>query len=150
MTYKEQRRASDYPVKNSWRQAVFSRSFPLESRLGKNDFWVMLFICCLSLFAHKLFWFIPAYILYKTRIRMVVKKEMPIAPPEIEQIVSFIQMNRLQSLTEAIESNPLLLHCEFKKKDLLSWCKFYNNTKALMVVIHMTKKYPLEKMPQAA
>ena len=81
---------------------------------------------------------------------MVVRKELPVAPDEIEEIVAFIQKNHLQSLTEAIESNPILLHCEFKKRDLLSWCKFYNNTKALMVVIHMTKKYPREKMPQAA
>lgn len=149
MSTKEYRRTTDSPVRKNWKSYLFSRSFPLESCLAINDYWAMLFICCVSLFMHKLLWVIPIYILFKTNVRIVVK-EAKAHPPELEQMVSFIQLNHLQSLTEAIESNPTLLHYEYKKKDLLSWCKFYNNTKALMVIIQMSKKYPREKMLMAA
>ncbi len=63
---------------------------------------------------------------------------------DIEQIVLFIQTNRLQSLTEAIEANPELLHLEHKRRSLLFWCSHYNNPKAQMLVVHLTKKYPRE------
>lgn len=124
-------------------------AFPLEVSLIANDYWAMLFILCISLFYTKLIILIPIYILFKTHKR-IKKEEAELAPKELEQLVLYIQMNHLQSLTEAIESNPILLHGYYKKKTLLSWCKAYNNTKALMVVIQMTKKYPKEKALSAA
>jgi vacuolar-type H+-ATPase catalytic subunit A/Vma1 len=114
--------------------------------LGPNDFWAIMFIGCLSLFVPKLAFIIPIYVLFNTTKRRSLGKAKRIqAPKEMEQIVLFIQSNKLESLTEAIESNPTILHCDYKKQTLLSWCKFYNNTKALMVVLQMIKKYPPEK-----
>lgn len=69
---------------------------------------------------------------------------------ELEKIILFIQMNHLQSLTEAIESNPALLYLCHKKRPLLYWCTHYNNTKAHMVVIQLIKKYPKENSLIAA
>lgn len=121
-------------------------SLPFVIGLGPNDFWVIMFIGCVSLFIPKLAWIIPLFLLLKTSKRCSVSKSKKILPPkEMEQIVLFIQRNKLESLTEAIESNPTILHCDYKKQTLLSWCKFYNNTKALMVVLQMIKKYPPEK-----
>jgi hypothetical protein len=121
-------------------------SLPFVIGLGPNDFWAIMFIGCLSLFVPKLAFIIPIYVLFNTTKRRShgIAKRIQ-APKEMEQIVLFIQSNKLESLTEAIESNPTILHCDYKKQTLLSWCKFYNNTKALMVVLQMIKKYPPEK-----
>ena len=122
-------------------------SFPLVISLGPSDFWVMVFICCLSLFMTKLIFTIPVYLLFKIRVRIKLAKNYKFqVPKEMEQIVLYIQSNKLQSLSEAIELNPRILHCDYKKQTLLSWCKFYNNTKALMVVLQLIKKYPPEKV----
>lgn len=121
-------------------------SLPFVIGLGPNDFWAIMLVGCLSLFIPKLAWIIPIYLLFKTTKRCSLGNNKKILPPkEMEQIVLFIQRNKLESLTKAIESNPTILHCDYKKQTLLSWCKFYNNTKALMVVLQMIKKYPPEK-----
>lgn len=125
---------------------ISSFSLPFVIGLGPGDFWVLMFMGCISLFIPKLGLAIPVYLLFKTSKRSSLPKSRSIqAPKEMEQIVLFIQSNKLESLTEAIESNPNILHCNYKKQTLLSWCKFYNNTKALMVVLQMIKKYPPEK-----
>lgn len=123
-----------------------SLSLPFVISLGPMDFWAMTFIGCVSLFITKLAFLIPIYLLFKTTRRVSLIKASKILPPqEMEQIVLFIKSNKLQNLTEAIELNPTILHCDYKKQTLLSWCKFYNNTKALMVVLQLIKKYPPEK-----
>ena len=125
-------------------------SIPFESSLVPNDYWALLFIGCVSLFIPMLGFAIPIYIFFKTSRRTVAKKVIKEVPRELEQIVILIQKNRLQSLITAIESNPTVLHCDYNKHSLLSWCKFYNNTKALMVILEMLKKYPPEKVAVAA
>jgi hypothetical protein len=126
-------------------------TLPIEIRLVANDFWVMLFICCISLFVHKLFFSVFIYLIFK--IRKVDKKadlrEIYEPPKEVEQLILFIHMNHLQSLTEAIESNPQLLYCDYKKKSLVHWCKHYNNTKAILVIHQMSQKYPKEALRAA-
>jgi len=123
-----------------------SFSVPFVIGLGPIDFWVFIFIGCLSLFMTKLVFIIPIYLLCKTTKRVSIDKTHRTLPPkEMEQIVLFIKSNKLQNLSEAIELNPTILHCDYKKQTLLSWCKFYNNTKALMVVLQLIKKYPPEK-----
>lgn len=136
-------------LKKHWFDYSFSLAFPLEVSLIAQDYWCMLLIMCVGLFIPKLITLIPIYILLKTH-RRVKKEEFEANPRELEQLVLFIQMNHLQSLTEAIESNPILLYGMYKKKTLLCWCKAYNNTKALMVIIQMTKKYPKQKAFVAA
>ena len=123
-----------------------SYSLPFVIGLGPMDFWVMTFIGCISLFITKLAFLIRIYLLFKTTRRVSVAEISKVLPPqEMETIVLFIKSNKLQNLAEAIELNPTILHCDYKKQTLLSWCKFYNNTKALMVVLQLIKKYPPEK-----
>lgn len=124
---------------------IFSFLLPFEVCLIGNDYWVLLFISCLALFEPRLFFGVVIYMLFKTN-RRVSSMEKKHLPSDLEKLVLFIHMNHLQSFTEAIESNPNLLYCDYKKKSLLNWCKFYNNTKALGVVIQMTQKYPKEEL----
>lgn len=114
---------------------------PLKLSLDTHDYWGLLFIGCLSLFVPLLSIVAIVYLMFKINRRTIVQ-ELKEQPPEIEQLILFIHMNHLQSLTEAIESNPQLLYMDYKKKSLLHWCKHYNNTKALMVINQMTQKYP--------
>lgn len=124
---------------------IFSTLLPFQVCLISNDYWAILFICCLALFEPRLIIGVGIYMLFKTSRHVVIpeKKDRPI---ELAQLVFFIHMNHLQSFSEALESNPNLLYCDYKKKSLLHWCKFYNNTKALGVVIQMTQKYPKEEL----
>ncbi|MBC7427897.1 MAG: hypothetical protein H7336_04740 [Bacteriovorax sp.] len=124
---------------------------PREMRLIANDYWALLFICCISLFVHKLFFCVFIYMAFK--IKKVDKRadlrEIYEQPKEIDRLILFIHMNHLQSLTEAIESNPQLLYCDYKKKSLTHWCKHYNNTKAILVINQMIQKYPKEAFQAA-
>ncbi len=131
------------------KEYIYSLLLPFESSLTSNDLWGMVFVLAIALFIPPLAWLIPIYVICKTN-RRVVAREKEDFPKELEQAVLFIQMNHLQSLTEAIESNPGLLHAVYKKHSLLHWCKYYNNTKALMVVIQLLKKYPKESSSIAA
>jgi hypothetical protein len=132
-----------------WKDTFSNFYFPFESCMGVNDYWALLFICCFSLFLPKLLWAIPLYIALKTNKRMVLKKTKK-PSPELAQIVSYIKMNHLQSLTEALESNPSLILCEYKNKSLHSWCEFYNNPKAGTVISQISNKNSAEKKPMAA
>ena len=95
----------------------------------------------------KLAFLIPIYLIFKIRRRTpFVKKYKFKSPKEMEEIIYLIKANKLENLSEAIELNPVILHCDYKKQTLLSWCKFYNNTSALMLVLQLIKKYPPEKV----
>ncbi len=125
----------------------FTFSFPLTIDLRTLDIWVIIFIGCLSLFMTKLAFLIPIYLIFKIRRRTpFVKKYKFKSPKEMEEIIYLIKANKLENLSEAIELNPVILHCDYKKQTLLSWCKFYNNTSALMLVLQLIKKYPPEKV----
>lgn len=128
-----------------WGEYFYSIFSPITVSLDTHDYWGLLFIGCISLFQPKLFFLAIIYMALKTN-RRVAERELKEQPSEVEQLILFIHMNHLQSLTEAIESNPQLLYCDYKKKSLLHWCKHYNNTKALMVITQMTQKYPKEQL----
>lgn len=127
-----------------WNKRISKVALPIEMQLVANDYWALLFICCVSLFAHKIFFGVFIYMVFK--IKKIHKRsdlrEIYEPPKELEQLILFIHMNHLQSLTEAIESNPQLLYCDYKKKSLIHWCRHYNNTKAILVINQMTQKYP--------
>ncbi len=132
-------------IKKTWWKYVLNILFPIEATLIKEEYWSVLFISCFAMFYPKLLLPIWIYLVYKTNFS-IADEEIKQRPDEIEKLVLYIHMNHLQSLTEAIESNPQLLYCDYKKKSLLHWCKVYNNTKALSVVIQMTQKYPKEQL----
>lgn len=133
----------------NWSEYFYNVSFPIESALEGKDVWTLVFMGAIALFVPVVWIFAFFYILFNTNIR-IANRELSERPKELEQIVLFIQMNHLQSMTEAIETNPDLLYCTYKKNSLLYWCKYYNNTKALMVVIQLIKKFPRENDKLAA
>lgn len=149
MDFKVYLRFAQNVTSKNWKGIIANFQFPLESSMGVNDYWALLFICCVSLFAHKLLWAIPIYIALKTNKRLVLKKKSKPCP-ELAQIVSYIKMNHLQSLTEALESNPSLLLCEYKKRSLHSWCEYYKNPKASTVIAQIGNRNSSEKKPMAA
>jgi hypothetical protein len=115
-----------------------------EFNLSSNEYWGLLFIGCLSLFVSKLIFVALLFLAFK--IKLTRKKSFSntrnLSTFEIENIVSLIHLNQLQLLSEAIELNPQLLYCSYKKKSLLLWCNHYNNTKAVLVVNELSQKYP--------
>ena len=136
------------PVKR-WKQSLSNFSFPYVVGLGVNDYWAILFIGCISLFAPKILWVLPIYFLLKTHKRLIIKSHLK-SRPELGQIVTFIKMNHLQSLSEALESNPSLIYCEYKKKSLMSWCEHYNNASAQKIISQISSKNTSEKRQMAA
>ena len=144
MSYKNEDNQNILKAKSNHPSSFF---FPFVIGLGPKDFWVIIFIACLSLFITKLIFTIPIYLLFKISRRVPPVKTYNFkTPKEMEEIVLLIKSNKLENLTEAIEQNPIILHCDYKKQTLLSWCKFYNNTSALMLVLQLIKKYPPEKV----
>jgi hypothetical protein len=129
-----------------WNKHLSNYFSQIEMRLVANDYWCLLFICCISLYIHKLFFGVFVYMAFKvTKIDKRADLRAIYEPPkEIDQIILFIHMNHLQSLSDAIESNPQLLYCDYKKKSLIHWCKHYNNTNAIVMINQMTQKYPKE------
>ena len=144
MSYKNEENKENLKVRVNRSSSLY---FPFAIGLGPKDFWVIIFIACLSLFITKLIFTIPVYLLFKISIRPPPAKTYNFkTPKEMEEIILLIKSNKLENLTVAIEQNPVILHCDYKKQTLLSWCKFYNNTSALMLVLQLIKKYPPEKV----
>ena len=135
--------------KKIWWKYFLAILFPVKASLIKEEYWSILFILCFAIFYPKLILPVWIFMIYKTNFSVVSNNEIKQDPEEIEKLVLYIHMNHLQSLTEAIESNPQLLYCDYKKKSLLHWCKVYGNTKAFSVVAQMTQKYPKDQ-PLAA
>ncbi len=121
----------------------------LEFKFIQTDYWALLFIGCLSLYIPFLWASLPVYVIFKTKRK--AELPIPIQAPScpVSEIVLFIQRNHLRSLSSAIDSNPDILYCEYKNQDLLTWCKYYNNSKAQSVIIQMTKKYPKTQLLSA-
>lgn len=121
----------------------------LEFKLITTDYWTLLFIGCLSLFIPFLWASLPLYLIFKTKRKEHKAVQTKRINCDLPEVVLFIQRNHLQSLSQAIESNPDILYSEYKNQNLLSWCKHYNNAKALSVIIQMTKKYPKDQLLSA-
>lgn len=121
-----------------------------ELRLLSTDYWALLFIGCLSLFVPLLWATFPVYLLFKAKRR----SSDPVKGQKksfytLSDVVLFIQRNHLNALSNAIESNPDILYCEYKNQNLLMWCKHYNNSQAQSVILQMTKKYPKPELLSA-
>lgn len=114
---------------------------PVDPALKHSEASIMSALVLLSCFVPKVGFFLPIYVLWVTNGR-VSQQEQEQIPLTLEQTILFIQMNHLQSLTEAIEQNPELLYMDYKKKSLLYWCKHYKNTKAHTVILQLMKRYP--------
>lgn len=133
----------------NWMEYLYNITLPIESSIERNDLWGILFIGSIALFVPPLFFFALIYVALKTNVRIAEREEKE-KSKELEQLILFIQVNHLQSLTEAIEANPGLLYLNHKKHSLLYWCKYYNNSKAHLVIVQMIRKYPKEISSMAA
>lgn len=122
-----------------------------EINLFSNDYWMLLFIGCVSLYLPVLWILMPCFLALRVK-----KKSPPLASVSLfkekcpfSEAILLIQRNHLKSLSAAIDSNPELLYGEYKNQSLLMWCKHYNNSKAQSVVIQMVKKYPKTQLISA-
>ncbi len=117
----------------------------LYQTFAAKDIWTLLFISCLALYAPilwsafviyigiKAFLFIGSYAKYK-------KENIQ------NNVVEALQMNRLEDLTREIEANPEILYCDYQRRSLIAWCRYYKNTRAQELIIHLMQKYPKESL----
>jgi hypothetical protein len=111
----------------------------LRCQLSVSEYWGLLFFACISLFVPKLWFAVFGYVLFKTsRVEMILNP----LPVELPNIVLHIQMNHIDSLTKAIESNPEILYLHYKRQNLLAWCQYYKNPRAQSVIMQLMAKHP--------
>lgn len=113
--------------------------------LATKDYWTMLFISCLALYAPILWTALALFIAFKV-INYV--QQSSTGHIEIIQnvVVKSLVKNNLQDLELAIEANPEILYCEYQRKSLEAWCRYYKNTKAQELIVEMRKKYPKKSL----
>jgi hypothetical protein len=117
----------------------------LYHSLASKDYWTLLFISCLALYAPMLWAAFVIYLCFKTHYQF---KQNNITEKENVQcdVVMSVQMNHLQKLSEAIDANPDILYCDYQRRSLIAWCRYYKNTKAQELIIQMMEKYPKEAL----
>lgn len=57
-------------------------------------------------------------------------------------VIQSVVKNNLQELEMAIESNPEILYCDYRRKSLETWCRYYKNKGAQEVIAQLKIKYP--------
>lgn len=109
--------------------------------LATKDYWTMLFISCLALFAPVLWTALALYIAYKLCSCI---QQSTISQRQIVQdvVIQSVLKNNLTELELAIDANPDILYCEYQRKSLEAWCRYYKNTKAQELIIQLKQKYP--------
>lgn len=133
--------------KKRFKAYLFILSAPvfLYHSLATKDYWTLLFISCLALYAPILWTAFGIYLCYKTHAQF---QHNTLTEKEHVQnvIIQSVQMNRLEELSQAIESNPDILYCDYQRRSLVAWCRYYKNTKAQELIMHLMKKYPKESV----
>lgn len=115
--------------------------FYLYHSLATKDYWAILFLACVALYAPILWAACGAFLCYKTHIQF---RQILIAQIEDAQsrVVLSVQLNQLQTLREVIEANPEILYCNYQRRSLIAWCRYYKNTCAQELIVQMMQKYP--------
>lgn len=113
----------------------------LYHSLAAKDYWAILFISCLALYAPALWIATALFLCYKTHYQFRVNH---IAQIESAQsvVIHSLELNQLQKLSEIIEANPEILYFDYQRRSLIAWCRYYKNTRAQELIIQMMKKYP--------
>jgi len=148
MTREELSRTS---IKNHFKKypkaglAILSVPLCLCNSLSTKDFWTILFISCLALFAPILWSGLAFFLCYKIYCQLYQNNLSQIENVQY-CVVQSVQMNRLEELSKVIDENPGVLYCDYQRRSLVAWCRYYKNTKAQELVIKMMKKYPREQM----
>ncbi|MFA6237178.1 MAG: hypothetical protein WC635_07620 [Bacteriovorax sp.] len=113
----------------------------LYHSLATKDYWTILFIACLALYAPILWTACALFLCYKTHTQF--RQSHLTAIENIQgAIVQFMQSNQLQKLSEIIDANPEVLYCDYQRRSLIAWCRYYKNTHAQELIIQLMKKYP--------
>lgn len=130
-------------LKKSFKMRLMIMSLPifLYHSLATKDYWRLLFISCIALYAPILWTAFGIYLAFKLYSQF---RETNVSEIENSQnkIISSLQMNRLEEFAQAIDANPDVLYCDYHQRSLMAWCQYYKNTKAQNVVEKMMKKYP--------
>jgi hypothetical protein len=134
-----------YVNKKSLKTYIFIFSTPLylyHSMVAK-DVWTILFISCLALYVPLLWCALALYLCVKGCFQF---KKIVISEKENIQneIVHCVELNHLENLMLAIDANPEILYCDYQRRSLIAWCRYYKNTRAQELIIQMMKKYPPE------
>ena len=131
--------------RRKFRAYLFIMAAPvfLYHSLATKDYWTLLFISCLALYAPILWAAFAIYLFIKTlnqfQINNLIEKENVQS-----NIVESVQANQLQKIIETIDANPDILYCDYQRRSLIAWCRYYKNTEAQELIIQMMKKYPKE------
>jgi len=126
----------------SKKERILRAPICLCNSLTSSDFWTILFISCLALYAPALWSLLLIFLGFKMRTQIYKDNISDIENAQCSIVLS-VQMNRLEDLTKLIEENPSVLYCDYQRRSLVAWCRYYKNTKAQELVIRMMKKYPL-------
>ena len=133
--------------KRGFKAYLFIMSAPvyLYHSLAAKDYWTLLFISCLALYAPLLWTAFGLYLCYKTHNQL---QQNNIAEKECAQIevIMALQKNRLDLIAQAIDENPDILYCDYQRRSIIAWCRYYKNTAAQELVMQMMLKYPQESM----
>lgn len=133
--------------KRIFKLTLFLTTIPvyLYHSLATKDYWTILFLACLALYAPILWAACGLFLCYKTHLQFRFKHRVAIENVQ-NTIVKCVELNQLQKLSEAIETNPDILYCDFQRRSLIAWCRYYKNTSAQELIIQLMKKYPKEKI----
>ncbi len=124
---------------------IMSAPIYLYHSLAIKDYWRLLFISCIALYAPVLWTAFASYVGYKIYSQF---RESNFSEKENAQnkLISSLQMNRLEEFAQTIEANPDVLYCDYHQRSLMAWCQYYKNTKAQKLVEEMMRKYPQESL----
>ncbi|GEM_PF-752082 len=133
--------------KRNYKAYLFLLSVPvyLYHSLATKDYWTMLFISCLALYSPILWTGLGLFLAYKL-IKCI--QESAVSQRQIVQdvIIQSVLKNNLLELELAIESNPDILYCEYQRKSLEAWCRYYKNTKAQELIMQLKQKHPRKSL----
>ena len=129
--------------KRNYKAYLFLLSVPVYfyHSLATKDYWTMLFISCIALYSPVLWTALGLFLAYKI---LKCVQESSISQRQIVQnvIIQSVVKNDLLELEMAIESNPEILYCEYQRKSLEAWCRYYKNTKAQELIVQLKQKHP--------
>lgn len=134
-------------LRRNFKAYLFIMSAPiyLYHSLATKDYWTLLFISCLALYAPILWTAFAIYLCCKTCNQF--QQSNLIEKENIQNvIVQSVKLNHLEVLTKAIEENPDILYCDYQRRSLIAWCRYYKNTRAQELIMQMMIKYPKESL----
>lgn len=131
----------------SFKAYVFILAAPvyLYHSLATKDYWTVLFISCLALYAPLLWAGLILFLCFKTH-NQFQQNNINVKENAQSDVVRSVQLNQLQKLSEVIDANPDILYCDYQRRSLIAWCRYYKNTKAQELIIQMMNKYPKENI----